>query len=48
MDSYHEANHFPPGHLGIDTFLNNLVTFKLTKDAGDISVIRLQIFLDAF
>ena len=48
MDSSHVTYHFSPGHLGVDPLLNNPVTFRFTKYAGDISVIRLQIFLNAF
>ena len=48
MDSCHKTHHFAPGHFGVNTLLNDFIAFKFTKDAGNIPVTRLQIFLNAF
>ena len=44
----HETHHFAPGHLGVNTLLNDLAVFQISKNAGDVMIVRLQIFLDAF
>ena len=42
----HKPNHFAPGHLCINTLLDDLSAFRLTKNTGDISVFRLQVLLE--
>ncbi len=47
MNTRHEPDHFTPGHLGVNAFLDNVAVIKLTKNAGNIAVFRLKILLDA-
>lgn len=42
----HIPHHLASGHLGIHAFLHDLLPGKFTEDAGDIHILRLQIFLN--
>ena len=43
MNARHEPDHFTPGHLGVNAFLDDAAALWLTKDAGNIAVFRLEI-----
>ena len=40
MNADHKPNHFTPGHLGINTFLDDAARLDLPKNTGNIAVFR--------
>lgn len=45
MNAGHEPDHFAPGHLGVNAFLDDAAARELTEYTGNIAVFRPEIRL---